>query len=466
MEHKSWLQLVTPTMLREEVLREFHKGAAGGHLGQDKTLLKERFYWPGHYNDVKDWCQTCATCASRKAPTRSSRSPLGTITASYPTQIMAIDIIGPFPTSDQGNSLVGDYFSRWMEALPIPNQEASNMKCFYDSPHLSSCTLIRAAKQLIQEVCKLLHISKTGTTPYHPPSDGLVEWFNKTLLAMLATCAKSNPLDWEKHVRKVCMAYNSSVQASTGYTPFYLMFGRQARLLADVIYGTPNIAEQSQSAYEYARNLKRRMENAFTLARQHSLKHHQRQKELYVGKVHGKPFEKGEYVWLNSPMGQKGASRKLHHPWAGPFKVLKRISDSTYRIQKLEGRKRKKIVHFNRLKSCPNNIRLEDCQETHAPSSEQVDTYGLLSRPALNDALLPIGHGLELLDDPSDDGELAIPTHVHAEPIAPPASVNSPTRRYPRRDHRMPTRYDNFVPLHRILENTPLAQKEGGDVTV
>ena len=62
------------------------------------------------------------------------------------------------------------------------------------------------------------------------------------------------------------MAYNSSVQASTGYTPFYLMFGRQARLPADVIYGIPNIAEQSQSASDYARNLKRRMENAFTLA--------------------------------------------------------------------------------------------------------------------------------------------------------------------------------------------------------
>ena len=167
---------------------------------------------------------------------------------------------------------------------------------------------------------------------------------------MLATCAKSNPLDWEKHVRKVCMAYNSSVQASTGYTPFYLMFGHQARLPADVIYGTPKIAEQSQSASEYARNLKRKKGNAFTLARQHSLKHHQRQKELYDRKVHGKPFEKGEYVWLNSPMGQKGVSRKLHHPWA----VLKRISDSTYCIQKLEGRKHKKIVHFNRLKSCPN----------------------------------------------------------------------------------------------------------------
>ena len=127
-EHTS-LQLVAPTVLREEIVKEMHEGVASGHLGQDKTLhrLKERFYWPGHYNDVRDWCQTCATCASRKMPTHSSRSPLGSISASYPTQIMAVDLVGPLPESDSGNvyiMVVGDYFSRWMEAIPVPNQEA------------------------------------------------------------------------------------------------------------------------------------------------------------------------------------------------------------------------------------------------------------------------------------------------------------------------------------------------------
>ena len=122
MEDKGWLQLVTPKVLRKDILRELHEGVAGGHLGQDKTLhrLKERFYWPGHYNDVKDWCQTCGACATRKSLTCSSRSPLGTITASYPTQIMAV---GPFPESDQGNSyimVVGDYFSRWMGLYRYP----------------------------------------------------------------------------------------------------------------------------------------------------------------------------------------------------------------------------------------------------------------------------------------------------------------------------------------------------------
>jgi len=103
--------------------------------------------------------------------------------------------------------------------------------------------------RLLSEVCKLMHIHKTRTTPYHPQSDGLVERFNRTMLAMLATCAKDNPLDWEKHVRKVCMAYNTSVQASTGYTPFFLMFGRQARMPANVMHGVPTSSTPSVNEY-------------------------------------------------------------------------------------------------------------------------------------------------------------------------------------------------------------------------
>ena len=92
------------------------------------------------------------------------------------------------------------------------------------------------------------------------------------------------------------MAYNSSIQASTGYTPFFLMFGRQARIPVDVMYGTPT--STNHSVNEYAATLQKQMDKAFGLARQHSLSKQLRQKELYDLKIHGKPFKKGDYVWL------------------------------------------------------------------------------------------------------------------------------------------------------------------------
>ena len=69
-------------------------------------------------------------------------------------------------------------------------------------------------------LCQLLQIDKYWTTTYHLLSDGLVERFNRTLTDMLATTAKEHPFEWERHLQKVCFAYNTSVHASTGQIPF------------------------------------------------------------------------------------------------------------------------------------------------------------------------------------------------------------------------------------------------------
>lgn len=100
------LQIVLPEALKEEVLKDLHEGTVGGHLGTDKTLsrLRERFYWPGHYNDVREWCRNCATCASRKSPAPKARAPLQPIVTSRPLELVATDIMGPLPESSTGNS--------------------------------------------------------------------------------------------------------------------------------------------------------------------------------------------------------------------------------------------------------------------------------------------------------------------------------------------------------------------------
>ena len=125
----SHLQLVVPKSLRKEILKELHEGAMGAHLGEEKLLnqVKQRFYWPGHFNDVKNWCRTCPTCAVSKTPPKKPRAALHSIQSGYPLQIVATDILGPLPESSAGNSyllVVGDYFSRFMEAYPIHNMEA------------------------------------------------------------------------------------------------------------------------------------------------------------------------------------------------------------------------------------------------------------------------------------------------------------------------------------------------------
>ena len=108
-------------------------------------------------------------------------------------QLVAADILGPFPESDAGNMYIlvaGDYFTRWMEVYPIPNQEAVTVArkltdefFFQFSPpeQLHTDHGRQFESKLVAEACKLLGIDKTRTTAYHPQSDGLVERFNRTL---------------------------------------------------------------------------------------------------------------------------------------------------------------------------------------------------------------------------------------------------------------------------------------------
>lgn len=148
------------------------------------------------------------------------------------------------------------------------------------------------------ELCKLLHIRKTRTTPYHPQCDGMVERFNRTLLNMLSMHYKEHPWDWENHIRKVCMAYNTSVHSSTGYSPFYLMFGRQAHLPVDVIYGTSPSDHTSLS--EFATMLQKQLTMAYDLVRQTISTQHQRQKEYYDRKIRGDTYAIGDLVYVGS----------------------------------------------------------------------------------------------------------------------------------------------------------------------
>ena len=429
------LQLIVPESKREQVLTEMHGGAMSGHLGEEKTFARicQRFYWPGYFNDVRDWCRRCADCAATKTPTPKNRAPLQSVKVGSPLQTVAVDIMGPFPESKSGNSyilVVGDYFTRWMEAYPIPNQEATtvarvltNEFFFRFSPpeQLHSDQGKQFESQLIAEVCKILGIVKSRTTPYHPQSDGLIERFNRTLLSMLKTAAADHPFDWEDQLRPLCMAYNTSVQATTGYSPFFLMFGRSVSMPIDLMYGespTETESRATTTTTEFACSLKHRLQEAYHRVRVQMGHQLDRQKEIYDQRVHGKPFEENDLVWLHTKVVPKGVGRKLHRPWSGPFCIIKRISNSIYRLKSLHSPRRRLVVHFDRLKPCPANIRLHDLPpvQRHSPPLPKPQT--------------PPGTVLQMTtyDEPSPTHE-PLPTHE---------------RRYPARNRQPPNR---LVPI-------------------
>ena len=93
--------------------------------------------------------------------------------------------------------------------------------------------------ELIKQLCDLLQIEKTRTTPYHPQSDGLVERFNHTLIQMLSMYVNENTDNWDDCLPFAMMAYRASVHESTNMTPNKLMMGRETNVPIDLMVGQP-----------------------------------------------------------------------------------------------------------------------------------------------------------------------------------------------------------------------------------
>ena len=100
---------------------------------------------------------------------------------------------------------------------------------------------------------------------------------------------------------------------------------------------------------QYAATMKKALEEAYRSVREKLTVSHARRKDHYDRKVHSKPFAVGDLVWLYSSVVPRGKSKKLHHPWTGPYRVITKLSDTDYRVKKLTGSRKLTVVHFNHL---------------------------------------------------------------------------------------------------------------------
>lgn len=96
-----------------------------------------------------------------------------------------------------------------------------------------------------------MDIKKSRTTPYLPQGDPQPEGFSRTLVNMVGTLSMAKKQHWGNHIAAVVHAYNSTVSDATGYSPYRLMFGREACLQIDLDFRTSvdNTSLTSQRGY-------------------------------------------------------------------------------------------------------------------------------------------------------------------------------------------------------------------------
>ena len=153
---------------------------------------------------------------------------------------------------------------------------------------------------------------------------------------------------------------------------------------------------------EYAAQLKQSLEDAYRLVHAKLAVSHERWQVQYDKRIHGKPFKESDLVWLNSAVVPKGQSKKLHHTWTGPLRVVGRLSDSDYRVKALRGQKQVQVVHFDRLKLCVPGTRF--------PSGPEESPDQAASEQSLNQSTPgTFGQDMELLDTGSGPAQHRYP---------------------------------------------------------
>lgn len=360
---KQWLPVI-PKHLRRDILQHFHDAPMAGHLGFVKTYdrLRKRFHWPGLYRNVRRYVMHCRECQRRKAVPQKPPGHLMPIPpAVEPFHRIGIDLLGRFPNSNAGNKWIivcTDYLSRYAVTKALKTAEAPEVAKFLVEEVLLKHGAPRVIitdrgkvfqSNLVSEIIRLCSIKHRMTTAYHPQTNGLTERFNKTLGDMLSMYVDVDQRDWDEILPFVTFAYNTAKQDVTGFTPFYLLHGREAETTLDTLF--PFCPEVEN---DYTKHLVVKTEEARQLARLRTLEAQEKDRRRYNSKHRVVSYSPGDLVWVFTPVRKVGLSEKLLKKYFGPYKVLRRLSDVTYEVQDYEpaSRRRKQIdiVHVLRMK--------------------------------------------------------------------------------------------------------------------
>ena len=335
-ENNFRFQLVLPSPYRDEALQGVHDDV--GHPGVERTLdlARARFYWPRLQSMVQEKCATCERCILRKRQAVTA-APLVNIKTTSPMELMCMDFLSIEPDSrDTRNVLVvTDHFTRYAIAIPTRDQKATtvakalwtNVFQHYGFPsRLHSDQGRDFESRVIQELCKLLEIKKSRTTPYHPQGNGQVERFNQTLLKMLGTLETEKKEHWRDYVAPLVHAYNCTRNDATGMSPYFLMFGREARLPIDLKMGVSPDSESDTSHRRYAQKLRDRLRKAHKLASDMADKKAAANKARYDEKVRECTILPGDRVLVKNTKFR--GKHKLADRWEHDvYVVVKQLGD-------------------------------------------------------------------------------------------------------------------------------------------
>jgi hypothetical protein len=353
---------------REEQIRIIKLIHEDGHLGFVRVFnaISRKYYWEKTMSkDILDFIKNCDRCQRSKpklSKTVGELHPIPVISKTW--HQIGIDFIGPLTTTAGGNKYiltVVDYFTKWPEATALPTKEANGVAsflleifCRFGFPKVIISDQGREfCNQLTARLFSLTNTQHRVTTAYHPQSNGLTERFNQTLSNSLRT--KIN-LAQNKHLPLILFAYRSTMQSSTKFSPFYMMYDHEPSYPIDVELHNEDekdimeFDDSTDDCQQAVNSLKKIHEFVHNCAEDNIVKSQKKQKAQYDMKHQFAPFAVGDQVLVENTEHKHRKGGKMNEKWMGPYSINSSLGKGVYQLKNARGNVLKSSYNVKRLK--------------------------------------------------------------------------------------------------------------------
>ena len=338
----------------QKLLAEIHGGICGHHIGARALAgkaFRQGFFWPTALQDATAQVTKCEACQFHSKQIHQPAQALQTIPLSWPFSVWGLDILGPFPRAVGGFEYLYvaiDKFTKWPEVEPVRKVTAQSAVKFFRSivcrfgipnriitdngTQFTSRTFMQYVQDLGAKVC--------FASVAHPRSNGQAERANAEVLRGLKTrtfdrlhkCGRN----WIEELPVVLWSIRTTPNRATGQTPFALVYGAEAVLPTELVYGSPRVL-----AYDELEQEQLRQDDALLLeedrlqAAVRAARYQQALRRYHSRKVKARSFEEGDLV-LRRVQSAKN-SNKLTPKWEGPYRVKRVTRPGAVRLETEDG---------------------------------------------------------------------------------------------------------------------------------
>lgn len=367
------LRIVVPKAARWNIMRKYHDDIGHPGLKRCETLIKENCWFPRMTRFIRKYVNACIDCLYKRGQYGKMEGELHPIEkVAEPLHTLHIDHLGPFCKSGSGMSylfVIVDSYTKFTWAKPTKTTKSIEAEqkleeifsAFGYPTRIISDSGTAFTSKRFKEFCLVNQVKHVVNSVASPRSNGQVERFNRTLLEAINKTT-INERDWDKCLNKVVWGINNTVNATTGFTAYRLMFKGTRSLLQGMSSNNYDSEEKASTNQEKAsRNIARTS---------------QTMKERFDGKRR-KPtiYKVGDLVlWKGAQSKTKETVRKLKEKYSGPYKVTKVLGNDRYIISSIKGtkgyKKYKATVSSDSLRKLADN----DNEMSTSDEESQVDS--------------------------------------------------------------------------------------------